>query len=182
MIIVLFGAPGVGKGTQAAVLATSLNIAHLSTGDAFRSAIAAASPVGILAKQYVESGALVPDDVVAKIVAEALASEKFAQGAILDGFPRTKAQADALEEILASKNQVIHKVVNIDVSADTITERLLQRGRTDDTEDVIRYRLDVYTNETKPLLEYYSEKGALVTVDGLGTVEEVTNRILQAIG
>jgi len=181
MIIVLFGAPGVGKGTQAAILAEKLNIAHLSTGDAFRAAIKNATPVGLLAKSYVDAGALVPDDVVARIVEETMQAPSFSNGCILDGFPRTRAQADALQHLLAAKGLSVTCVVNLNVDDETIISRLLARGREDDKEDIIRYRLDVYNKETAPLLEYYDGAGLLTSIDGLGTVEDVNERILAAI-
>lgn len=182
MIIILFGAPGVGKGTQAAILASKLQIAHLSTGDAFRAAIKNETEVGKLAKGYVDAGHLVPDDVVARIVEEAMMAPEFDRGAILDGFPRTRAQADALGALLHRKGLGVDRVVNIDVDDATITERLLSRGRADDTAEVIAHRLDVYRQETAPLLDYYAKPdGLLVTIDGLGDVEDVNQRILDLL-
>jgi adenylate kinase len=181
MIIVLFGAPGVGKGTQAAILAERLNIPHLSTGDAFRQAIKSETPVGLLAKRYVDAGELVPDTVVAQIVEEALSQPRFLPGALLDGFPRTRPQADALSEILSKQNRDIHSVVNIQVDNSAIIERLLLRGRADDSHEVIQHRLDVYQAETQPLLDYYASKGVLVSIDGKGAVADVTQRILSVL-
>ncbi len=181
MIVVLFGAPGVGKGTQAVILAQKLGIAHLSTGDAFRSAIKNQTPVGMLAKGYVDAGDLVPDDVVARIVEEAMNGDEFANGCILDGFPRTRAQADALQALLATKGQAVDKVVNLEVDDETIIARLLQRGRADDQEDIIRNRLSVYNAETAPLLEYYGNLGLLTSIDGIGEVEVVSGRIVNVL-
>ncbi|MCX6141567.1 MAG: adenylate kinase [Candidatus Kapabacteria bacterium] len=181
MIIILFGAPGVGKGTQAVILAEKLGVAHLSTGDAFRAAIKSQTPVGQLAKEYVDAGKLVPDHIVALIVEEAMSAKAFANGCILDGFPRTKAQAEALETMLESTGQEINSVVNINVDDSTIITRLLQRGRADDAEDIIRHRLTVYTDETAPLLQFYADKGLLTSVDGIGEVETVNQRILDAL-
>ncbi|MBU3699364.1 MAG: adenylate kinase [Candidatus Kapabacteria bacterium] len=178
MILVLFGAPGVGKGTQAAILAEKLGVAHLSTGDAFRAAIKNQTEVGMVAKEYVDSGKLVPDDVVARIVEEAMGGEQFATGCILDGFPRTRAQADALDGLLSAKGLSISKVINLEVDDETIIGRLLQRGRADDQEDIIRNRLNVYNAETAPLLEYYTGKGLLTSVNGIGEVDEVNQRVL----
>jgi adenylate kinase len=180
MVLILFGAPGVGKGTQAEILADKLGIAHLSTGAAFRSAIANATPVGLMAKEYVDNGKLVPDDVVAKIVEEALASAEFSMGCILDGFPRTHAQAVALDTMLASSGRSVGHVVNLVVDDAIILARLLARGRNDDREDVIKHRLDVYNAETAPLLDFYAP--TLLTVDGVGSVDEVNARILNALG
>ena len=181
MILVLFGAPGVGKGTQAVILAEKLGIAHLSTGDAFRAAIKNQTAVGMLAKEYVDAGKLVPDDVVTRIVEEAMSGTQFADGCILDGFPRTRAQADALDELLAGQGLAISRVINLEVDDETIIDRLLQRGRADDREDIIRDRLTVYNNETSPLLEFYGGKGLLTSVNGIGNVEEVTQRVISAL-
>ena len=181
MIVVLFGAPGVGKGTQAVILAQKLGIAHLSTGDAFRAAIKNQTAVGMLAKGYVDAGDLVPDDVVARIVEEAMNGDEFANGCILDGFPRTRAQADALQALLATKGQAVDKVVNLEVDDETIIARLLQRGRADDQEDIIRNRLSVYNAETAPLLEYYGNLGLLTSIDGIGEVEDVSGRIVNVL-
>lgn len=181
MIIILFGAPGVGKGTQAQILADNLGIAHVSTGDAFRAAIKGGTEVGLLAKQYVDAGDLVPDNVTARIVEEAMANPSCANGVILDGFPRTQTQAIALEEILHKTGQKIHKVVNLDVDNDTIVQRLLARGRADDTEEVINNRLAVYHQETAPLILHFTQMGILEHVNGVGTITDVSQRILNAV-
>jgi len=181
MVIVLFGAPGVGKGTQAEILAEKLDIAHMSTGDAFRHAIAEQTPVGRLAKDYVDNGKLVPDDVVAKIVEETLARPEFTKGCILDGFPRTYAQAEALQTMLTNMERSIDCVVNINVPDAVILERLISRGRNDDREEVIRYRLELYKAETAPLLDFYADRNLLVTIDGLGTVDGVNQTILAVL-
>lgn len=170
-----------GKGTQAAILAEKLGVAHLSTGDAFRKAIKNSTPIGLLAKGFVDAGALVPDDVVARIVEETLSDPSFSNGVILDGFPRTKPQAEALNELLDAKGLEIGKVVNICVDHATIAERLLLRGRADDSREVIDYRLNVYQQETEPLLQYYEDIGKIVSVDGLGSVEDVNSAILAAL-
>ena len=181
MIVVLFGAPGVGKGTQAVILAQKLGIAHLSTGDAFRAAIKNQTPVGMLAKGYVDAGDLVPDDVVARIVEEAMNGNEFAKGCILDGFPRTRPQADALASLLSAKGLAVDRVVNLEVDDETIIARLLQRGRADDQEDIIRNRLAVYNAETAPLLEYYGSQGLLTSINGIGDVDDVSSRIISAL-
>jgi adenylate kinase len=135
----------------------------------------------MMAKGYVDAGDLVPDDVVARIVEEAMNGDEFAKGCILDGFPRTRAQADALQALLATKGQAVDKVVNLEVDDETIIARLLQRGRADDQEDIIRNRLSVYNAETAPLLEYYSDLGLLTSVDGIGEVEDVSGRIVNVL-
>ncbi len=178
MVIILFGAPGVGKGTQAVLLAERLNIAHLSTGDALRQAIKNGTEVGKLAKRYVDAGDLVPDEVVTRIVEETLALPQYGAGVILDGFPRSVAQAEALDTILAQHKKEITHVINIGVDNEEIISRLLMRGRKDDTEQIIRHRMNVYSTETAPLLDYYGRlNGTLKHIDGNADVEEVYNRI-----
>lgn len=182
MVIILFGAPGVGKGTQAALLAQRMGVGHLSTGDEFRKAIDNQTEVGKLAKRYVDAGDLVPDDVVARIVEEALEQPQYNSGVILDGFPRSIAQAEALDRMLTQHNKEISYVVNINVDSEAVVQRLLARGRKDDKEDIIRHRMNVYNNETAPLLEYYSKLGSkLKNADGNADVEEVYNRIREVI-
>lgn len=182
MIIVLFGAPGVGKGTQAALLAERTGMPHLSTGDAFRQAIKAETALGETAKEYVESGRLVPDDVVTGIAREAIMQPEYANGCILDGFPRTYVQARALDEILAELGRTVGKVINIEVANEEIVQRMLKRGRKDDTEVVIRDRLAIYNAETAPLLDYYTVAGKLLSIDGNADVETVYERIAAALG
>ena len=177
MIIVLFGAPGVGKGTQAVLLAERKNIPHLSTGEALRQAIAAKTELGIIAKQVVESGQLVSDEIVTGIVQEALSKPEYKNGCILDGFPRNQNQAEALDSLLKSIQREIHCVINISVDNEEIVSRLLNRGRKDDAENVIRHRLEIYNEQTAPLLDYYTKSGKLMSVDGNADVEEVYRRI-----
>lgn len=155
-----------------------MNLAHLSTGDAFRNAIASGTEVGKLAKGYVDAGDLVPDDIVTRIVEETLDLPQYAASVILDGFPRSVAQAEALDTIMAKHQKRIEHVINISVGNEEITQRLLQRGRKDDTEEIIRHRLSIYDKETAPLLDFYSHHdGVLKHVDGNADVEEVYNRI-----
>ncbi len=177
MIIVLFGAPGVGKGTQAELLAERKKVPHLSTGEAFRQAIREETELGKIAKNYVESGKLVPDDIVTGIVREAMNRPEYTGGCILDGFPRTQAQAESLDAILKAAGTEIRCVVNINVGNEEIVSRMLKRGRKDDAEDVIRHRLEVYNAQTAPLLEYYANHNKLISVDGNADVETVYARI-----
>jgi len=181
MVIILFGAPGVGKGTQAALLAERKNIKHLSTGEAFRAAIREGTAMGKTAQEYVESGRLVPDEIVTGIVAETIAKPEYADGYILDGYPRTASQAHALQEILTQQGTDVDIVVNIDVDNDEIINRMLLRGRKDDTREVIADRLAIYNNETAPLLAFFQERGKLHTIDGNAEVEEVYARIEKII-
>lgn len=181
MVVILFGAPGVGKGTQAALLAERKNIKHLSTGEAFRNAISEGTALGKTAKEYVESGRLVPDEIVTGIVAETISKPEYDAGYILDGYPRTNSQAQALMEILQNQGKDVTIVVNIDVDNNEIINRMLLRGRKDDTREVIADRLKIYDNETAPLLKFFEERGKLVSVDGNADVEEVYSRIEKII-
>ncbi len=183
LVLILFGAPGVGKGTQAQILAAKLHIAHLSTGDAFRKAIAEQTPVGKKAQQYVESGALVPDEIVSQIVAEELRKPEYRSGVVLDGFPRTIAQAEALNKILADLHMHIDAIINLVVPEEVIIDRLVKRGRKDDKPEIIRHRLAIYHQETAPLLEYYRTQTDIpvLTIDGNADIETVNQRILSAI-
>ena len=179
MIIIMFGAPGVGKGTQAAIAAVRKNILHLSTGEAFRNAISAGTEMGNIAKNYVESGGLVPDEIVTGIVKEALQKPEYSQGAILDGFPRTLVQARSLDDMLSELGKDIKMIINITLDGEEIVQRMLKRGRQDDNEVIIRHRLNVYNEQTAPLLEYYQSSGKMVNIDGNADVETVYTRINQ---
>jgi adenylate kinase len=178
--LVLVGPPGAGKGTQAVRLAERLDVPHISTGDLFRANLSRQTPLGLAAKRYMDAGELVGDEVTVGMVRDRLLEEDAAKGFILDGFPRTVAQADALAEMLAAALNDLDAVVALEVPEDVLVQRLLSRGRADDTEDVIRRRQEVYRQETFPLLEHYGN--VLVTVDAVGEVEEITERVLSALG
>ena len=186
MRIVLMGPPGAGKGTQAVKVAESLQVPHISTGEIFRANLAAGTPLGLEAKRYMESGEYVPDEVTNSMVASRLAEPDAANGFILDGYPRTLAQVDELDGMLTGLNTRLDKVVEITANTDEVVARLLNRakeqGRADDTEDVIRRRMDVYAAQTEPLVRVYDERGLLVKVDGMGSMDEVTGRLLAALG
>lgn len=177
--LVLVGPPGAGKGTQAVRLAERLDVPHISTGDLFRANLSENTPLGLAAKQFMAAGELVSDEVTVGMVRERLTEDDAAKGFILDGFPRTVAQADALEELLQAAGNELDAVVALEVPADVLVSRLLGRGRSDDTEDVIRRRQEVYRDETAPLLEHYRD--LLVTVDAVGEVEEITERVVRAL-
>ncbi len=177
--LVILGKQGAGKGTQCALLVEHYGIPHVSTGDMLRAAVAEGTELGLQAKALMDAGELVPDDLILGIVRERLAQPDARQGFLLDGFPRTEAQADGLLEILAPAS--IDLAVNIDVPDDVVTERMMQRGRADDTPEAIARRLELYAAETAPLLSYYGSRGCLVTIDGLGTEDEVQARIVAAI-
>jgi adenylate kinase len=180
--IVLLGAPGAGKGTQAAVLAEAIGIPHVSTGDMLRAAVAAETPVGIKAKAVMDAGHLVGDDIVIAIAQERLAEGDAQKGFILDGFPRTLAQAEALDELLPRIGSGIDCCLAITVETEAIVKRLLARaeieGRADDNEETIRERMRVYDDQTAPLLDYYRGQSLLREVPGMGSVEEVSSAIL----
>ena len=179
MRLVLVGPPGAGKGTQAVRLAERLDVPHISTGDLFRANLSQMTPLGVEAKRYMDAGDLVPDDVTCRMVAARLAEPDAGKGFILDGFPRTLAQADALDGILDEMGLGLDAVVEFAVSDEVVVERLLGRGRSDDTEDVIRNRQKVYRDETAPLLDHY--RAQLVSVDAVGAVDEVAERVAGAL-
>ena len=188
MRLILLGPPGVGKGTQAKILVEQLAIPQLSTGDILRSAIASKTPMGLAAKEVMGRGDLVSDEIVNGIVSERIDQADCANGFILDGFPRTVAQADALGTMLAQKGMKVDAVIEITADAGTLVSRVVNRAketggaRADDNVEVVRKRLEVYRELTEPLVSYYRGKGMLKTVDGMAPVEEVTAAIRRAIG
>jgi adenylate kinase len=177
--VVLVGPPGAGKGTQAVRLAESLGVPHISTGDLFRENLKQRTELGLAAQRFMDAGELVSDEVTVGMVAQRLSEPDTENGFILDGFPRTVAQAESLSKILAKDDHELDAVVALEVPEDVVVARLLGRGRGDDTEDVIRRRQQVYRDETHPLLEHY--KSRLVTVNAVGEVEEITERVLEAL-
>ncbi|MFQ6399192.1 adenylate kinase [Nocardia sp. KC 131] len=180
MRVVLLGPPGAGKGTQAVLLSEKLGVPHISTGDLFRANISQQTPLGREAQKYMDAGDLVPSDVTNRMVEARVAEPDAANGFVLDGYPRTVDQADALEKILADMDTKLDAVLCFVVPEDTVVARMLARGRADDNEDVIRNRLRVYREETEPLLEHYD--GLVVTVDGVGEVDEVNASALRVLG
>ena len=180
MRIVLLGPPGAGKGTQAVKLAEKLGIPQISTEDLFRHNISAGTELGIEAKKYLDAGDLVPATLTNALVDDRLDDADAADGFILDGFPRSVEQAEALHDMLERRNLKLDAVVEFRVPEDELVERLKGRGRADDTEDVIRNRFNVYRDETAPLLDYY--RGELKTVDAVGSFDEVFARALHALG
>jgi len=178
--LVLVGPPGAGKGTQAERMAERLDVPHISTGDLFRANLKQETELGLEAKRYMDAGDLVPDEVTVGMVRDRLGDPDAEKGFILDGFPRNTAQAASLGEILADKGLELDAVVQFEVDDEVVVARLLGRGRSDDNEDTIRNRQQVYRDETAPLLEYYADR--LVTVDAVGEVEEITERVFEALG
>ena len=179
MRLVLVGPPGAGKGTQAMRLAERLEVPHISTGDLFRANLSAMTPLGVEAKRYMDAGDLVPDSVTCGMVRARLGEPDARTGFILDGFPRTVPQAHALDAMLDDLGVALDAVVEFAVADEVVVGRLLGRGRSDDTEDVIRNRQKVYRDETAPLLDHYRAK--LVSVDAVGSVDEVAQRLVGAL-
>jgi adenylate kinase len=184
--VVLMGPPGAGKGTQAAVISSRLGIPHISTGDIFRANVAGGTPLGREAQTYMDAGDYVPDSVTNAMVRDRLAQPDTADGFLLDGYPRTVAQVDELADMLATTGSKLDHVVELTVDRDEVVARLVKRaaeqGRSDDTEDVIRRRQELFAEQTAPLTALYAQQGLLVQVDGMGAVDEVTARVLAAIG
>lgn len=181
MQMVFIGPPGAGKGTQAERLIEKYKLAHLSTGDMLRAARDAGTEVGKKANEYMSSGQLVPDDVIVAIIEERLAKADCQQGYLLDGFPRTIAQAEALDAMLQQKETALDVVLELKVPEEELFTRLAGRGRADDTPDVIRQRLVAYRKQTEPLLDYYSKKALLKSIDGLGTVDDIFGRVTEVL-
>jgi adenylate kinase len=186
MRIVLLGAPGSGKGTQAARLKETLGVAHVSTGDLLRAQVAAGTELGRAAKAVMEAGQLVSDEIVLGMLEARLGEGDAAPGFILDGYPRNVAQAGALDALLARIRQPLDHVVQLDVDENLLFDRLAGRaaaeGRKDDNPETVRQRLSVYAAQTAPVIDFYAARGALQRVDGVGSVDEVLARILAALG
>jgi adenylate kinase len=179
MRLVLVGPPGAGKGTQAVRLSERFEVPHISTGDLFRANLKDETELGLEAKRYMSAGDLVPDAVTVGMVRERLTHDDAVKGFVLDGFPRTLSQAASLGELLKERGEALDAVVEFQVPDEELVQRLLGRGRDDDTEDVIRRRQQVYRDDTAPLLAHYADQ--LVTIDALGTVEEITDRVVEAL-
>lgn len=185
MRVVFMGPPGAGKGTQAVLLAARLGIPHISTGDIFRANVSEGTELGKQAQQYMDAGEYVPDTVTNAMVRDRLTHDDCRPGFLLDGYPRTVEQVAELDAMLRSAGQQLDVVVELTVDIDEVVKRLVKRaqdqGRSDDTEDVMRHRLEVYAEQTAPLIETYSERGLLVRVDGMGLIEDVTERLIAVV-
>ena len=183
--MVLLGPPGAGKGTQAARIAERLGIPAISTGDIFRANVAGATELGTQAKAYMDKGEYVPDSITNAMVADRIAQADCEGGFLLDGYPRTTAQVGELDSMLKDSGLALDVVVEITADAEAVVARLLKRageqGRADDTEPVIRRRLEVYAESTAPLADLYAERDLLVQVDGMGEIDVVTGRIMEAL-
>jgi adenylate kinase len=184
--IVLFGPPGAGKGTQAEFLINSFGLLHLSTGDLLRSELAAGTKLGVEAKTYMDKGELVPDAVVIGMIEHKLIANPDAKGIIFDGFPRTVDQAKALDELLEKNNTPISAMLGLEVEKQELIDRLLSRGKVsgradDQDQSVIENRINVYNDKTAPLIDYYSKQGKYYGINGMGTIDEIADRLKQVI-
>lgn len=181
MRIVLLGAPGSGKGTQAALLVEELGLTHISTGDLLRSAAKSGTELGKQAKAVMDRGELVSDDIMLGLLGERLSQPDVNAGFILDGYPRNLAQAKALDGLLARIEQPVDEALQIDIDVEMVVARIakraLEEGRSDDTEEVVRNRMKVYSDQTAPVVDYYADKGVLSRVLGEGSIEEVFQRL-----
>lgn len=183
--LLIIGPPGAGKGTQAEKISERLQIVAISTGDIFRANVKGGTPLGVEAKKYIDAGNFVPDSVTNNMVRDRLAQQDVKDGFLLDGYPRTKGQVEALDAMLAEAGLSLSAVVELEVPDEELVERLLKRaeieGRADDTQEVIEHRLDLYHRETESVIQEYVERGIVARVDGTGQIDDVTERLLQAV-
>jgi len=183
--MLIIGPPGSGKGTQAERISERLGVVAISTGDIFRANVKGGTPLGLEAKQYIDNGDFVPDSVTNKMVRDRLLQEDATSGFLLDGYPRTTCQVDELDDILASGDQVLDVVLQLTADDEELVSRLLHRatemGRRDDNAAVIRHRLDLYHGQTEAVVAKYAERGILAQVDGLGGIDDVTNRVIRSL-
>ena len=184
--LLIMGPPGSGKGTQAALVAKHFDIPAISTGDIFRANVSEGTPLGLEARRYMDAGDYVSDSVTNNMVRDRLAQPDAADGFLLDGYPRTVSQVDFLDAILAEAHASLDRVIELTVDVEEVVGRLLRRaeaeGRDDDSEEVIRHRQKLYAEQTAPLTDVYAQRGLLVKVDGMGTVDEVAARVAAAAG
>jgi adenylate kinase len=185
MRLLIMGPPGAGKGTQAKLISQHYGVPAISTGDIFRANVAAGTPLGLEAKRIMAAGGYISDDITNAIVTDRLDEPDAAQGFLLDGYPRTLPQVDALDQRLKERGNELDAVISLDAEMEEIVRRLRRRavtdGRLDDTEEAIRTRQRVYAEETSPLLDVYRQRGLLVNIDGLGSVEDVAERVFAAL-
>jgi adenylate kinase len=184
--IILLGPPGCGKGTQGAILAKRLGAPRVSTGDLLRAAVKDGTPLGKKAQSFMDRGLLVPDDIILGLIEEVLGSDQSRAGMIMDGFPRTTTQAEKVDGLLGARKMQIDKVLNFDVADAELVKRMAgraaQEGRSDDTPEAFQKRLTVYREQTAPLVDYYRRRGKLADVPGIGTIDEIAERVRKALG
>jgi adenylate kinase len=185
MRLLIMGPPGAGKGTQAVVVASALGVPHISTGDIFRANVSAGTPLGEEAQRYMDAGEYVPDSITNAMVRDRISHDDCNPGFLLDGYPRTLEQVNELDMMLEADGRKLDRVVELTVDTDEVVARLLKRaqdqGRADDTAEVIRRRLEVYFEQTAPLVAVYNERGILVEIDGMGDMAAVSERILSTL-
>ncbi|MBI4978292.1 MAG: adenylate kinase [Spirochaetes bacterium] len=181
MILILVGAPGGGKGTQAAKLKEQFKIAHISTGDMLRENVKAGTALGAEANGFMQSGALVPDALIIKMIEARIKDADCKNGFLLDGFPRSLPQAEALDKMLTANKLKLDAVINLQVDEDELVKRLLSRGRADDNEKTIRNRLQVFKTQTEPVLGHYGSQKRVKNIHGMGAIDEIYTRILEAL-
>jgi adenylate kinase len=186
VFILLLGAPGSGKGTQGKILAGRLGLPKITTGDILRGAVEARTPLGLEAKKFMDEGKLVPDAVILSLIKEELAKPEAQQGAVLDGFPRTAAQAELVDRTLAERSQRLNHILLLDVPEEELVRRMMARAaqehRSDDTTDAVKTRLQVYQRDTAPLIAHFAQRGIVHRVPGTGTVDEIATEIQRIIG
>ena len=185
MRLILMGPPGAGKGTQATYIADHFGVPAISTGDIFRANVSQGTDLGVEAKRYMDAGEYVPDEITNQMVRNRIDEPDAEPGFLLDGYPRTLAQVEELDDMIAHTGHRLDAVVVLTVDSEEVVQRLMQRarteGRADDTEDVIRRRQEIYLEETEPLIAVYRERGLVHDIDGMGEVDEVTKRIFEAL-
>ena len=183
--LLLIGPPGAGKGTQAVALSHAFGVPAVSTGDIFRENVKNETPLGVQAKSFMDAGNNVPDSLTNDLITDRLADDDCARGFLLDGYPRTTDQVRHLDDFLATHDSALNVVVQLLAEPDVVVERLrkraLDQGRSDDGEDVVRHRLEVYSEQTAPLIDVYTDRGLVVAIDGIGEIAEVTERIMTAL-
>ena len=181
MYLLILGPPGAGKGTQSVLIAERLGLKHVSTGDVLREAVEKGSELGLKAKSIIESGALVSDEIMIGIIYDCLKTDSMKKGFILDGFPRTIKQAAALDVLLSELGYPALKVINITVPEEELLTRMLGRGRKDDSEETVRHRLNVFKEQTYPIIEHYSKKSGVLNVEGIGSISEINDKIIRML-
>lgn len=181
MYLIILGPPGAGKGTQSVLIAQKLKLKHLSTGEILRKAVADGTPLGIKAREIMDSGNLVNDEIMIGIIKDAISADDAKNGFILDGFPRTLKQAEELDIIMKSLGYGFPKVINITLDDDELVKRMLGRGRVDDTVETIKNRLNVYKEQTAPVKEHYSAISAVFDIYGIGSINDINDMILKVL-